>query len=254
MMSFSMHNNHASEEYKYIGGMIFYYNKGEYEPTDLDPKLFGYEEANILPEPPSNDVSDIIEDYKSQIEDYIVVNGMILYKNKGEYEPTDLDPKLFGYEETNILPEPPSNILDKWKIINIKKDGNCLFNSIAHQMKTYLNSNYTGDDLIKFSTSWLRNNKDLKLKDNSFLSNKCDTFPIHNDNEISWIDYISRMEENGIYGELVIVYAISILFNISITIKSYENKDLAIINEGLYTLCNINILFGSKHYDVITHK
>ena len=126
---------------------------------------------------------------------------------------------------------------NKMKYVEIASDGNCLFNSISFAIS---NSYKHGKILRELAVDYLKKNKDT-YKDY-----------IHTDIE----KYISKMSNDGVYGDEIMLNIISIILNVKISIYDFHDHRLISVydnSNGNINKKNINLFYDTTilHYNTI---
>ena len=104
-------------------------------------------------------------------------------------------------------------------------DGNNMFNAIALRLKTFTEwTQYNPHTLRTLIILWMRNNEQSPIPqlDNAPLSS---TVGIRYQSD-EWMTYCDRMQTDGVQGDGTVLWAISIFFNINITLVTLNSREL----------------------------
>jgi hypothetical protein len=118
---------------------------------------------------------------------------------------------------------------NNYKVVQVEKDGNCLFRAVSKSVSLNLNIQYTHTELRIMVVDFLKNNK-------NFLEPYID-YILGNDNDQSYIEkdkYIQNMARPGVWGDFICLLVLSeilkVVFKVLIlntqTFQRVSNKDV----------------------------
>ena len=132
-----------------------------------------------------------------------------------------------------------------FKIINIPKDGNCLFASLAFGLRKLKGLNIDAASVREEIAEFYTKNLELRLNDGTL-----EEWMRRSEHCINC--YIKKISKNGIWGSHMEIVMASLRFNIKINIWTYNTK----ISEftPIETISPKNILGKSKIISELTEK
>jgi hypothetical protein len=122
---------------------------------------------------------------------------------------------------------------NNYKVVQVEKDGNCLFRAVSKSASLNLNIQYTHTELRKMVVYFLKNNK-------NFLEPYID-YILRNDNDQSYIEkvdkYIQNMARPGVWGDFICLLVLSEVLKVMFKVLILNTQTFQLVsNKDVYTL------------------
>ncbi|PFX11991.1 uncharacterized protein LOC111318964 [Stylophora pistillata] len=148
-------------------------------------------------------------------------------ESRAQPQQMQLDPSKVN-DKTNLNIDFTKRASDRgYRIVDNKGKGNCMFYALSDQLETVLRSKIEHDELRKALVQYLRVNP--TLPNGSHL-------PELYSGDQSWADYLTNMEQDGFWGDHVILCAAANCYKTCIRVVSCVHEDTIIESQYRRTL------------------